>query len=74
MSNYDGNAAFLSLDKISGDTTKVILSVNFKNWLPSDDDKAMFWGIDGCFYLPIAYPSVSDGQNTYSKYLRIKIL
>ncbi|MDB5032270.1 hypothetical protein [Mucilaginibacter sp.] len=74
MSNFEMDATDLELYKINGDSVKTILTVSFKNWLPLDDEKAMFWATDGCFYVPIAYPNISNEKNTYSHYLKISVL
>ena len=69
------DTAELALCKINGLAITNVISANFKNWVPVvSDKKAMFWGTNGCFYVPVAQSSVYNEKNVDFQYLKISIL
>lgn len=74
INNTDDNTAYLELYKISEGGIKEITEVTFYYWAPTQDDKAMFWGSDGCFYVPVSYSALSVQSNNYFQYLQIRVL
>ena len=74
INNTDDDNAYLELYKISETQIKEILEVTFYYWTPTQDNKAMFWGSDGCFYVPVSYSALSVKNNNYFQYLQIRVL
>lgn len=70
----DNLIANLGLYKISETGIKTILNVNFEYWMPTDDEKAIFFAADGCLYVPVAYANIANEKNAYFQYLKITIL
>ena len=70
--------ADLELYSISNNKTKHIMSVSFKNWMPTVETGEMYWGIDGYLYLTVNHVNsfwTADGHlNEKCQYIRIKIL
>jgi len=72
--DVDNMTANFGLYKISETGIKTILNVNFEYWMPTDDEKAMFFASDGCLYVPVRYATIANEKNAYFQYLKITIL
>jgi len=68
------STADLELAEIDGPGIKTILSASFKYWMPVTDNKAMFWGTDGCLYVPITHFQLFEEKSAEPQYLKISIL
>jgi hypothetical protein len=75
LGNVYTDTAELAICKINESAITDIISANFKNWVPVISDKnAMFWGTNGCFYVPVAQSRVYNEKNVDFQYLKISIL
>ena len=74
ISATEDQTAFLELYKITETRIKPITTIDFYYWVPTQDDKVMFWGSDGCFYVPVSYSVLSSVSNNYFQYLQIRVL
>ena len=74
MPDAEGESTFVELYRINGANIKQLFNVTFSYWMPPTDENTMFWGSNGCFYLPVAYYNLYGQKDAYFQYLKITIL
>ncbi|TJZ52526.1 SH3 domain-containing protein [Sphingobacterium olei] len=70
--------ADLELYAIFNNKIEHVMSASFRNWMPTVEGGAMYWGVDGYLYLTVNHVNSfwkADGNlNDKCQYMRIKIL
>ncbi|WP_437918792.1 SH3 domain-containing protein [Sphingobacterium sp. LRF_L2] len=70
--------ADLELYTVADNKLNKVMDASFKNWMPNEQQAAMFWGADGYFYLAANHANAfwgADGKlNDKCQYMRIKIV
>ncbi|WP_413520874.1 hypothetical protein [Psychrobacter glacincola] len=74
---YDEPRTDLELYRIQNKKITPIMSAGFKNWMPVDEPKDIFWAKDGYLYLAVTHSAAFWKENgslndTY-QYIRIKV-
>jgi hypothetical protein len=73
-----GPDGLLELYSISNTKLKIILTANFKDWMPAGEGNIVFWGNDDSFYVQVLHTKAfwkADGNlnDKNYQYLKIKI-
>ena len=74
---YDEPSTNLELYRIQNKKIVPIMSAGFKNWMPVDEPKDIFWAKDGYLYLAVTHSAAfwkeNGSLNDKHQYIRIKV-
>ena len=74
---YDEPRTDLELYRIQNKKITPIMSAGFKNWMPVDEPKDIFWAKDGYLYLAVTHSAAfwkeNGSLNDKHQYIRIKV-
>ena len=74
---YDEPHTDLELYRIQDKEITPIMSAGFKNWMPMEEPKDIFWARDGYLYLAVTHSAAfwkeNGSFNDASQYIRIKV-